>query len=117
MSVIPAGQPRSRYRSAGRASEPPLTESARHLAEEFAQQRRERRPDYRKDSRTLTILRYCLGAGTAVCERALSTLLPGSMRTGRPSPVCQFLRGRSLLVGDPELHRNADLVWINTGGR
>ncbi|MGW3313624.1 hypothetical protein ACWDG9_44470 [Streptomyces sp. NPDC001073] len=27
-------------------------------------------------------------------------------------PVCQFLRVRGLLLEDPDLHRDADLAWI-----
>ncbi len=49
--------------------EPPLTATARRLAEDFTRTRPGQRPDYRKNTRTLTILLYWLGADTAVSER------------------------------------------------
>jgi hypothetical protein len=54
--------------------------------EEYLQLRADQQaPDYRKNIHTLTILMYWLGAETAVLERD---------------------------VHDPDLHRDADLVWI-----
>lgn len=94
--------------------EPPLTEAARQLVEEFVQLRRDgQSPDYRKNSRTLTTLVYWLGAETDIFERDVHDLAQLDPNLAA-KPVCQFLRIRGLLVEDPELHRDADQVWIET---
>ncbi|WP_426567312.1 hypothetical protein [Streptomyces canus] len=95
------------------AGEPPLTETARHLVEEFGRDRPAQRPDYKKNTRTLTILLYWLGADTAVFERDVYDLARIDVNLAA-KPVCQFLRIRGLLVEDPSLHRDADQVWIES---
>ncbi|MFI6670974.1 hypothetical protein ACIBM1_39465 [Streptomyces sp. NPDC050481] len=95
------------------AGEPPLTETARRLVEDFTHDRPGQRPDYRKNTRTLTILLYWLGADTAVFERDVYDLARIDVNLAA-KPVCQFLRVRGLLVEDPELHRDADLAWIES---
>ncbi|MFF2518894.1 hypothetical protein [Streptomyces sp. NPDC058086] len=95
------------------AGEPPLTETARRLVEDFTQQRPGQRPDYKKNTRTLTILLYWLGADTAVFERDIYDLARIDVNLAA-KPVCQFLRIRGLLVEDPDLHRDADQVWIES---
>ncbi|MEU9945018.1 hypothetical protein [Streptomyces lavendulae] len=92
-------------------SEPPLDEPAQHLLEEFTRHRPGQRADYRKNTRTLTILLYWLGAGTAVFERDVHDLARNDVNLAA-KPVCQFLRARGLLVDDPELHRDADEMWV-----
>ncbi|NIY69370.1 hypothetical protein SMALB_7490 [Streptomyces malaysiensis] len=79
--------------------EPPLTATARHLVEEFARERPGQRPDYKKNTRTLTILLYWLGADTAVFERDVYDLAGIDVNLAA-KPVCQFLRMRGLLVED-----------------
>jgi hypothetical protein len=93
--------------------EPPLTESARRLVEEFTRLRPGQRPNYRKNTRTLTILMYWLGAETAVFEHDVYDLARIDVNLAA-KPVCQFLRARSLLVEDPNLHRDTDLAWIES---
>lgn len=100
----------ARLRSAP-AGEPPLTANARRLAEEFTRDRPGQRPDYKKNTRTLTILLYWLGADTAVFERDVYDLARIDVNLAA-KPVCQFLRMRGLLVEDPDLHQDADQVWI-----
>ncbi|MFJ5218771.1 hypothetical protein ACIP98_29130 [Streptomyces sp. NPDC088354] len=95
------------------AGELPLTETARRLIEEFTRARPGQRPDYRKNTRTLTILLYWLGAHTAVFERDVYDLARIDVNLAA-KPVCQFLRARGLLVEDPALHRDADQVWIES---
>ncbi|MGW3954689.1 hypothetical protein ACWEKM_28000 [Streptomyces sp. NPDC004752] len=102
----------ARLRSAP-VGEPPLTANARHLVEEFARDRPGQRPDYKKNTRTLTILMYWLGAETAVLERDVYDLA-GIDTNLAAKPVCQFLHARGLLVEDPDLHRDADLAWIES---
>ncbi|MFE7958752.1 hypothetical protein [Streptomyces sp. NPDC057413] len=90
----------------------PLTSEARALTEELDRLRRGRQdPAYRKDIRTLTILVYWLGAETLFQERDVHdlALLDANLAAKR---VCQFLAARGLLVEDPELHRDADQVWV-----
>ncbi|MCK1820302.1 hypothetical protein MTQ10_11895 [Streptomyces sp. XM83C] len=90
----------------------PLTSEARALTEELDRLRRGRQdPAYRKDIRTLTILVYWLGAETPFQERDVHdlALLDPNLAAKR---VCQFLAARGLLVEDPELHRDADQVWV-----
>lgn len=89
---------------------PPLTEIAQCLLEEFTRHRPGQRTDYRKNTRTLTILLYWLGAETAVFERDVHDLARIDANLAA-KPVCQFLRARGLLVDDPDLHRDADLAW------
>lgn len=93
------------------AGEPPLTDTARRLVEEFTRARPGQRPDYRKNTRTLTILLHWLGAETVLYERDVYDLARIDVNLAA-KPVCQFLRARGLLVEDPDLHRDADLVWI-----
>lgn len=93
--------------------EPPLTETARRLVEDFTRDRPAQRPDYRKNTRTLTILLFWLGAETAVFERDVYDLARIDVNLAA-KPVCQFLRACGLLVGDPDLHRDADLAWIES---
>ncbi|MER5928099.1 hypothetical protein [Streptomyces mirabilis] len=100
----------ARLRSAP-AGEPPLTATARRLVEEFTRDRPAPRPDYKKNTRTLTILLYWLGADTTVFERDVYDLARIDVNLAA-KPVCQFLRIRGLLVEDPDLHRDADQVWI-----
>lgn len=95
------------------SGEPPLTKTAQWLLEEFTRHRPGERPDYRKNTRTLTILLYWLGAETAVFERDVHDLARIDANLAA-KPVCQFLRDRGLLVEDPDLHRDADLVWIES---
>ncbi|WP_225101642.1 hypothetical protein [Streptomyces sp. CoH27] len=95
------------------SGEPPLTKTAQWLLEEFTRHRPGQRPDYRKNTRTLTILLYRLGAETAIFERDVHDLARIDVNLAA-KPVCQFLRDRGLLVEDPELHRDADLVWIES---
>ncbi|WNZ06182.1 hypothetical protein [Streptomyces sp. 11x1] len=95
------------------SGEPPLTETAQCLLEEFTRHRPGQRPDYRKNTRTLTILLYWLGADTAVFEREVHDLARIDVNLAA-KPVCQFLRARGLLVEDPSLHRDADLAWIES---
>ncbi|MFB9483426.1 hypothetical protein ACFFSH_29150 [Streptomyces filamentosus] len=90
----------------------PLTSDARALTEELDRLRRGRQdPAYRKDIRTLTILVYWLGAETLFQERDVHdlALLDPNLAAKR---VCQFLAARGLLVEDPELHRDADEMWV-----
>ncbi|MEV7245165.1 hypothetical protein AB0N92_28540 [Streptomyces sp. NPDC093248] len=90
----------------------PLTGEARALAEELDRLRRFRQdPAYRKDIRTLTILVYWLGAETLFQERDVHdlALLDPNLAAKR---VCQFLAARGLLVEDPELHQDADQMWV-----
>jgi hypothetical protein len=54
---------------------------------------------------------YWLGAETAVLERDVHDLAQLDPNLAA-KPVCQFLRARGLLADDPDLHRDADLVWI-----
>nr|WP_260616844.1 hypothetical protein [Streptomyces sp. WAC05458] len=90
----------------------PLTERARLLVEEYLQLRADQQaPDYRKNIHTLTILMYWLGAEAAVLERDVHGLAQLDPNLAA-KPVCQFLRARGLLVDDPDLHQDADLVWI-----
>ncbi|MEV7123923.1 hypothetical protein [Kitasatospora griseola] len=92
----------------------PLTGAARRLVEEYAQMRRNQQaPDYRKNIRTLTILGYWLGAEVPVYERDVHDLAQLDPNLAA-KPVCQFLRARGMLVDDPDLHRDADLAWIET---
>ncbi|GAA1323803.1 hypothetical protein GCM10009647_058900 [Streptomyces sanglieri] len=93
------------------AGEPPLTAHARHLVEEFTRDRPAQRPNYTKNTRTLTILLYWLGAHTAVFERDVYDLARIDVNLAA-KPVCQFLRIRGLLVEDPALHRDSDQMWI-----
>lgn len=93
------------------AGEPPLTATARRLVEDFTRGRPGQRPDYRKNTRTLTILLYWLGADTAIFERDVYDLARIDVNLAA-KPVCHFLRIRGLLVEDPDLHRDADHVWI-----
>ncbi|MEU2284230.1 hypothetical protein ABZ614_20180 [Streptomyces sp. NPDC013178] len=93
--------------------EPPLTENARRLLEDFIRERPGQRPDYRKNTRTLTILLHWLGAETDVFERDVHDLAQIDVNLAA-KPVCQFLRARGLLVEDPDLHRDADLAWIES---
>ncbi|MFG2497432.1 hypothetical protein ACGFSB_04335 [Streptomyces sp. NPDC048441] len=93
--------------------EPPLTNSARSLVEEFTRFRAGQCPKYRKNISTLTILMYWLGAETAIFERDVYDLTQLDEHLAA-KPVCQFLRARGLLVEDPGLHRNADLAWIES---
>ncbi|WP_457470094.1 hypothetical protein [Streptomyces sp. TE4109] len=90
---------------------PPLTVSARQLVKEFVHSRPGQRPDYKKNTRTLTILLYWLGADTAVFERDVYDLARIDVNLAA-KPVCQFLRMRGLLVEDPALHQDADQMWI-----
>ncbi|MEU0352744.1 hypothetical protein ABZ302_38935 [Streptomyces sp. NPDC006237] len=90
----------------------PLTGSARALTEELDRLRRgQQDPAYRKDIRTLTILVYRLGAESAFRERDIYdlALLDPNLAAKR---VCQSLAARGLLAKDPELHRDADQVWV-----
>ncbi len=90
----------------------PLTTAARALTEELDRLRRGRQdPAYRKDIRTLTILVYRLGAETVFQERDVHDLALLDPNLGAKR-VCQFLAARGLLAEDPELHRDADQVWI-----
>ncbi|MEU2390460.1 hypothetical protein [Streptomyces sp. NPDC007369] len=91
--------------------EPPLDEPAPHLLEEFTRNRPGQQADYRKNTRILTILLYRLGAETAVFERDVHDLARIDLNLAA-KPVCQFLRARGLLVDDPEMHRDADEMWI-----
>ncbi|MFE7036082.1 hypothetical protein ACFU9Y_37855 [Streptomyces sp. NPDC057621] len=93
--------------------EPPLNANARHLVEQFARGRPGQRPDYKKNTRTLTILMYWLGADTAVLERDVYDLARIDVNLAA-KPVCQFLAARGLLVEDPELHRDRDQMWIES---
>ncbi|MFE2268542.1 hypothetical protein ACFXB4_04830 [Streptomyces lavendulae] len=93
--------------------EPPLNANARHLVEEFVHERPGQRPDYKKNTRTLTILMYWLGADTAVLERDVYDLARIDVNLAA-KPVCQFLAARGLLVEDPELHRDRDQMWIES---
>lgn len=95
------------------AGEPPLTSTARRLAEEFARDRPVQRPDYKKNTRTLTILLYWLDADTAVFERDVYDLARIDVNLAA-KPVCQFLRIRGLLVENPDLHQDADRMWIES---
>ncbi|MEV5746482.1 hypothetical protein AB0L00_01575 [Actinoallomurus sp. NPDC052308] len=81
--------------------------------EEFGRYRRESRPDYTKNARTLTYLVYWLGAETAFFESDVYDLAELDANLAA-APVCKFLRDRGLLVEDPDLHEDADLVWIET---
>lgn len=101
-----------RLRSAP-AGEPPLTATARRLVEEFTRERQGQRPDYKKNTRTLTILLYWLGADTVILERDVYDLARIDVNLAA-KPVCQFLRDRGLLVEDPALHQDAHQVWIET---
>ncbi|EPH46913.1 hypothetical protein ABT390_33775 [Streptomyces aurantiacus] len=95
------------------SGEPPLSGPARRLVREFARHRPDERPEYRKNIRTLTILLYWLGAEAALFERDVYDL--ARIETNLAAkPVCQFLRACGLLVEDPELHRDADLAWIES---
>jgi hypothetical protein len=97
-----------------RRAELPLTGAAQHVVEEFAQLRRNRRsPDYRKNLHTLIVLLYWLGIDTAIRERDVHDLAQLDPNLAA-RPVCQFLRARGLLLEDPELHKDADLVWIES---
>ncbi|MFF7358290.1 hypothetical protein ACFZA1_37535 [Streptomyces filipinensis] len=89
--------------------EPPLTAAASHLVEDFIRDR----PDYKKNTRTLTILLYWLGADTAVLERDVYDLARLDVNLAA-KPVCQFLFARGMLVEDPALHRDTDRVWIES---
>lgn len=92
----------------------PLTSAARALTEELDRLRRGRQdPAYRKDIRTLTILVYWLGAETVVQGRDVHdlALLDPDLAAKR---VCQFLAARGLPAEDPELHRDADQVWVES---
>nr|WP_258404912.1 hypothetical protein [Streptomyces sp. F8] len=92
----------------------PLTGPARRLTEELDRLRRgQQDPAYRKDIRTLTILAYWLGAESVFQERDVHdlALLDPNLAAKR---VCQFLASRGLLAEDPELHQDADQVWIET---
>jgi hypothetical protein len=90
----------------------PLTERARLLVAEYHQLRADQQaPDYRKNIHTLTILMYWLGAQAAVLERDVHDLAQLDPNLAA-KPVCQFLHARGLLVDDPDLHQDADLVWI-----
>ena len=103
----------ARLRSAP-AGEPPLTANARRLlVQEFVRDRPAQRPDYKKNTRTLTILMYWLGAEAAVFERDVYDLARIDVNLAA-KPVCQFLRFRGLLVEDPELHRDRDQVWVES---
>ncbi|MFF9090959.1 hypothetical protein ACF1BE_32205 [Streptomyces sp. NPDC014991] len=93
--------------------DPPLTETAQRLLEEFTSHRPGQRPDYRKNTRTLEILLYWLGAETALFERDVHDLAEIDVNLAA-KPVCQFLRARGMLVEDPDLHRDADLMWIES---
>nr|WP_138968746.1 hypothetical protein [Streptomyces sp. YIM 121038] len=99
-----------RLRSAP-TGEPPLTEAARRMVEEFTQARPGQRPDYKKNTRTLTILLYWLGADAVIHERDVYDLARIDVNLAA-KPVCQFLRDRDLLVEDPALHRDPHQVWI-----
>ncbi|MFD7881902.1 hypothetical protein ACFV3N_05640 [Streptomyces bauhiniae] len=90
----------------------PLTGDARRLVDEYVRLRGDQRaPDYRKNIRTLTILGYWLGAQTPVFERDVHDLAQLDPNLAA-KPVCQFLRARGMLVDDENLHRDADLAWI-----
>ncbi|MCT9011529.1 hypothetical protein [Streptomyces rhizosphaerihabitans] len=93
--------------------EPPLDEPARHLLEEFTRHRPRQRTDYQKNTRALTILLYWLGAETAVFEHDVHDLARIDVNLAT-KPACQFLRARGLLVDDPELHRDADEMWLES---
>jgi hypothetical protein len=82
--------------------EPLLTENPQYLLEEFTRQRPGQRPNHRKNTRTLTILLYWLGAETGVFERDVHDLARIDVNPAA-KPVCQSLRTRGLLVEDPEL--------------
>ncbi|MFF1626507.1 hypothetical protein [Streptomyces sp. NPDC058272] len=93
-------------------AELPLTERARLLVEEYLQLRADQQaPDYRKNIHTLTILMNWHGAEAAVLERDVHDLAQLDPNLAA-KPVCQFLRARGLLIEDPDLHRDADLAWI-----
>ncbi|WP_308191857.1 site-specific integrase [Kitasatospora humi] len=90
----------------------PLSEAATALVEDFAELRRDlTETGLRKNVRTLTFLVYWLGVANAVHERDIYDLaqLDGHLAA---KPVCQFLRTRGLLIDDPALHRDRDLVWL-----
>ncbi|MET7988746.1 MULTISPECIES: hypothetical protein [unclassified Streptomyces] len=77
--------------------EPPLTENAQRLLEEFTRERPGQPPDYRKNIRRFTILLYWLDAETPVFERDVHDLARIEVNLA-VKPVCQFLRARGLLV-------------------
>src|SRR5689334_4792457 len=89
------------------AALPALTATARQLTKDFARQRRERLqdPDYRKDSRTLTILMSWLGTDNPIPEADIHDLasLDPNLAAVR---VCQFLKARGLLIEEPSLHQD-----------
>ncbi|MEV7941591.1 hypothetical protein AB0O82_36390 [Kitasatospora sp. NPDC088264] len=90
----------------------PLTGAATALVEDFAELRRDQKESgFRKNIRTLTILAYWLGVENAFHERDVHDLARLDEHLAA-KPVCQFLRARGLLVDDPGMHRDRDLVWI-----
>jgi hypothetical protein len=95
------------------AALPAPAPAAGQLIREFARQQREqfRDPDYRKDSRTLTILLSWLGADNPIREADVHDLarLDTNLAATR---VCQFLRARGLLIDEPRLHQDPHLAWI-----
>jgi hypothetical protein len=101
-------------RRAAAAALPAPTPAAGQLIREFARHQREqvRDPDYRKDSRTLTILVSWLGADNPIPEADVHDLarLDTNLAATR---VCQFLRARGLLTDDPRLHQDPHLAWID----
>ncbi|WP_344392074.1 hypothetical protein [Streptomyces vastus] len=92
----------------------PLTGVTAAMVEDFAELRRDQPASgFRKNIRTLTILGYWLGVENALHERDVYDLARLDTHLAA-KPVCQFLRARGLLVDDPRLHRDRDLVWIET---
>lgn len=91
----------------------PLTGAAQHLVEEFSRYRRESRPDYTENIRPLTYLVYWLGAEMTFFERDVYDLAELDANLAA-APVCKFLRDHGLLVEDPDLHQDANQVWIET---
>ena len=94
------------------AALPALTATSRQLTEDFARHRREKLqdPDYRKDSRTLTILVSWLGVDNPIPEADVHDL--ASMDPNLAAVrVCQFLKARGLLIEEASLHQDPHFTW------
>lgn len=62
--------------------------------------------------RTLTILVSWLGADAPILESDVYDLARAGVNLAAKR-VCQFLKGRGLLIEDPTLHQDRDQRWIN----
>jgi hypothetical protein len=94
---------------------PELSAAARQLVSAFDRIMREQHwPEQARwmNRRTLTILISWLGADAPVLESDVYDLARADVNLAAKR-VCQFLKGRGLLIEDAGLHQDRDQKWIN----